>query len=45
MVLRLTIKDQKVGRGSSPRNLCPFPEIAEIILSLISLGDNQAREN
>ena len=35
-VLRLTIKGQKVGSGPIPGNLCPFPKIVGIILSLIA---------
>ena len=34
-VLKLTIKDQKVGGGPIPGNLHPFPKIVEIILPLI----------
>ena len=36
-VTRLTIKDQKVGNGPVPGDLCLFPQIVRIILSLISL--------
>ena len=35
-VLRLTIKDQKVGSTPIPRKLCPFPQIVEIILPFIT---------
>ena len=36
-VPRPTIKDQKLGGGPIPGDLCPFPKIVEIILLLIVL--------
>jgi len=37
IVLRLTIKDQKVRGGPIPGNLHPFAKIVGIILLIISL--------
>ena len=45
IVLRMSIKDQKSRWGPIPGNLCPFPQIAWIILPLISLWNYPAHKN
>ena len=45
IVLKPTIKDQNLRDSPIPRNLCPFPQIVEIILPLISLWSYQAHKS
>ena len=39
------LKDQGVGSGPNPGNLCPFPKIAGIIIPLISIRNYPAYKN